>query len=117
DPGLDVLEDAPTGLCTPDERRCADSLTVETCLVDGTGWTATACPNDQRCDADALACRPVVCVAGTIEGCAGPNSFEVCNQTGTATFTAQCPGNSPCTEGACEEPLCPIGSTQCADLE
>jgi len=58
-----------------------------------------------------------VCVAGQLEGCAGERSFEVCNETGTGTFVAQCPGNSLCTDGRCEQALCALGTTQCVGIE
>lgn len=73
------------------------------------------CPNDQRCDPDAVACLDVICVAGSQQGCVSDTMAELCNSTGTGTLIAPCPGNVACVDNACERPPCNPGRVTCYD--
>lgn len=113
----EVTDDAEdTERCEPGQVRCVDTVMREICEPSGLTWRAERCAGGTRCDDEAQDCAEVICEAGALLGCAGETSFEVCNETGTRTFTAPCPGNSPCTNGACEQPLCTSGTTRCVDL-
>ncbi len=118
DVGADVVdEEIDDGTCAQGESRCVDRIRIEICDADGLTWRPERCRGEERCDEEAQACLQVVCVAGDILGCADERSIEVCNQTGTRTFTAPCPASSACVDDQCEVPLCQQGQTRCAGLE
>lgn len=119
----DALDDADDDAadsdvsCAPGLRVCADPRSVAECNATGDGYEVERCTSEERCDPDALACLPIVCVPATAQGCADAERFIVCNATGTGTFTAPCPGGVACVDNACEATPCEPGRTICTDAE
>jgi hypothetical protein len=116
EPDLTDEPDLPAPLCEAGQSRCLDRSSVEVCTDDGDGWLAARCRGDERCDDEAQACRPVICVAGDVLRCTGDTTYEYCNTTGTRTIAAPCPNNSPCADGRCASAACVPGQLRCDGL-
>lgn len=114
-PTPDLPTDAPPEqICDPGEKRCASKTEQEICSNAGDQWIRGLCTTEERCDDESNTCLPIICTAGQLEGCSGPNTYAFCNETGTRTQAAPCPGGGACVDGACDTGLCTPGQTRCA---
>ncbi|MCK6572783.1 VWA domain-containing protein [Myxococcota bacterium] len=103
----DPAPDTPAeGVCTPDDVRCPDEFTVETCAPDGRGWAQTGvCGGDERCQRDAGGCAPIVCEPGEAR-CADEQTALICLNDGSEFGVVPCDDEEVCTDGRCLAPLC-----------
>ena len=108
--------DEPSGTCmecacTPGEvLGCADDDNLEVCNAECTGTETEACGLNTLC-LDGV-CEDIVC-APDLTYCTGPNTFQDCNDTGTAFGEEMpCPDNDVCLAGECLSPCAAAEATR-----
>ncbi|MFP4597759.1 MAG: hypothetical protein ACLFVJ_05885 [Persicimonas sp.] len=98
--------------CSPGERRCADSWTLQTCNGQGTGFDDASCGHGALCRDDR--CEPAegACQAGE-RTCADDTEVLVCASDGSGFDAQACDGAELCHEGECRDLACVPGQRSC----
>jgi hypothetical protein len=103
--------DGGTGPCLTGQRACRDLQTALVC--SGGEFTAQPCAEGQACNAGF--CERVICTPGPTGRCAANNSFERCNDAGTAIDFVRCPEGTVCNGSGCAGPVCTVGARRCQE--
>lgn len=103
DAGEDTVEDVDPDaerICEPNERRCVDESSAETCSTDGLQWTATPCDDGTFCLGGA--CVAEACEPGS-QVCDGDDDLLICDSLGSSYDVTPCAERSECagTELGC----------------
>lgn len=99
--------------CKPNESTCKNIVTSEICNEAGSAKTEEECKGDLRCNDSTGKCSAEICIPGAFEGCTATGQQSYCNPSGTEIVSAPCPGNSPCSNGRCEDAECTPGGFRC----
>src|SRR5205823_1040565 len=76
--------------CRPDDTRCKDAFTLQTCASDGSAWTDTACAPPAQCTGSAPAlCK--VCNPGDRQ-CKNGTTAQICRPDASGWDDLPCPG-------------------------
>lgn len=106
------------GVCKVD-RCSADRKAVVLCQEFGTREFTNLCPTGQACaDGSPVACKPVICTAGTARCTAGVggNKREQCDPSGTAWVAETCATGMVCSPtGVCARAICASGQKKCSE--
>ena len=114
DAGDDLAGDAAAA-CSEGMRSCGSQEEVLEC--QGGKWVVvTVCPDTHMCVAGTCA-EEASCEPGTVDGCYSLSQVKQCNPQGTAMVPVDCPTDTFCIEGKCEEIDCVPGRSQCVDPE
>ena len=111
-----VASDADAGaeasLCEPYAVVCATPFATKQCAPTGHSWFETACPEVHGCVEGE--CVPQTCTPGASSGvCIDDDTYERCNDPGTAIETVHCGAGAYCYLGACIPQLCTPGTVIC----
>jgi hypothetical protein len=98
DPDLTEEEPDLCGVCCPNERRCADDLTAESCDAQGAAWSQTTCSNGATCVGGACI---VQCTPGESR-CLDGQTLQTCDVSGASFTTRRCL-TGVCLNDACQE--------------
>jgi hypothetical protein len=99
------------GPCITGQRICRDTRTALLCsegeLLDQECRAGTAC-NLGFCD-------PVICTPGPTGRCPALDTYERCNEAGTAIDYVTCPAGTVCSGTGCVGPVCQVDQTRCQE--
>ncbi len=100
-------------ICEPGQTRCDGPGNVQTCDDDGRQWQTEACTQNEACDPNLGRCSEQICTPGQFDQCTADGDQRYCNASGTEWVEAPCPGEQPCTDGACPDAECQPGVVRC----
>jgi len=110
-----------TGMCTPGEKTCYNSITLQTCAADGSGWTKQSCGSlciNGACTEPKATPTLTVILKQPGDSCTKDEDCASgkCKATTLGLFNKKCislkasgdtcSNNSDCTSGICDKKIC-----------